>query len=223
MQSSVPGPAAMTAATRGVILAIAAVIIGVIVLGQGFSDDEPTLATAQPPSSSDDSGDDGGDGGTEPADDGGEDDAGAGDDTGGGDDGATDGGDGGDGAATDDGGTDGTGTDGTDAPSILHPPAEVRVLVANGTTVAGLAGRTADELQTNRGYNTLTPTNVTSGATVDATSVYYVPGYELDARQIAQILDAPPESVAPMPEDPPVDDLAEAHVLVVIGPDLVPS
>ena len=52
-------------------------------------------------------------------------------------------------------------------------------------------------------------------------SIYYAPGYELDARQIAQILNAAPEAVAPLPADPPVGDLQEAHVLVVLGPDLV--
>ena len=223
----------MNAATRGVILAIAAVIIGVIVLGQGFSGDTPNLTTATSTTSGDDSADttdDGsGDDSADTTDDGSGDDSADTTDDGNGDDSAdtTDDGSGDDGtdAATDDGtATDGTATDGTaDTPSILHPPAEVRVLVANGTTVAGLAGRTADELQTNRGYNSLTPTNVTAGTTVDSSSIYYAAGYELDARQIAQILNASAESVAPMPSDPPVGDLAEAHVLVIIGPDLVPG
>lgn len=219
----------MNAATRGVILAIAAVIIGVIVLGQGF-DDAPTLTTSTNASSDDggavESDDGNGDDGAAASDDGGAaTDDGNGDDAGAAsDDGAAatdDGGDDDSGVSADDSAADGTTTDGADTPSILHPPGEVRVLVANGTTVAGAAGRTSDELQTNRGYNGLTPTNTVSGVSVDASSIYYAPGYELDARQIAQILSAPPEAVAPMPADPPVADLLEAHVLVVLGPDLV--
>lgn len=216
----------MNAATRGVILAIAAVIIGVIVLGQGFDDSAPTLTTA--PAVSDDGG------GTVEEDDGNGDDSSASsddsaavsDDSGDDSSAASDNGgevagdDGDDsGVATDDSGaaTD----DSTDTPSILHPPAEVRVLVANGTTVAGAAGQTSNQLQTDRGYNGLTPTNTTAGVSIDSSSIYYAPGYELDARQIAQILNAAPEAVAPMPADPPVGDLQEAHVLVVLGPDLV--
>ena len=220
----------MNAATRGVILAIAAVIIGVIVLGQGFDDSAPTLTTA--PATSDDGGgaveeDDGnGDDSSASADDS----AAVSDDSGDDSSASSDGGgevtgdDGDDsGVAADDSGaaTDGTADDGTDTPSILHPPAEVRVLVANGTTVAGAAGQTSNQLQSDRGYNGLTPTNTTAGVSIDASSIYYAPGYELDARQIAQILNAAPEAVAPMPADPPVGDLQEAHVLVVLGPDLV--
>ena len=37
--------------------------------------------------------------------------------------------------------------------SVLHPPAEVRVLVANGTDVTGAAGATLDTLVANAGYN----------------------------------------------------------------------
>lgn len=209
----------MNAATRGVILAVAAVVLGALVLGQGFGGSEPTLTAAGPATS-------GGDGGSsdgtaepapadEPADDGS-----ASDDGDSADAGATD--DGGEPAA--DGGTDGltdpddpAGDDGeSPVPDITHPPAEVRVLVANGTSVAGAAGRVNDQL-TGAGYNGLTPTNADS---VDASVIYYEPGYELDARLIARNLNAAPEAVLPMPDAPPVSDLSEAHVLVVLGPDL---
>ena len=220
----------MNAATRGVILAIAAVIIGVIVLGQGF-DDAPTL-TSTSASSSDDgeaiasddgNGDDSAssDDSAAPADDGGDDDSGSSDDSAAP---ADDAGDDDSGVAADDGApADDAGDDSANTPSILHPPTEVRVLVANGTTVAGAAGRISEGLQTGDGYNTLTPTNTTAGANVEASAIYYAPGYELDARQIALTLNAAPGAVAPLPADPPVGDLLEAHVLVVLGPDLVSS
>ncbi len=213
----------MNAATRGVVLAVAAVILGVIILGQGFGDDGPNLQTVG--ASDDGTADDG------TADDGAADDGAA--DDGAADDGAADDGTADDGAADDGAADEATDAGGGDdiidpaddgatdggAPDILHPPAEVRVLVANGTSVAGAAGSTREQLVTSQGYNGLAPTNATTSP--DESAVYYVPGYELDARQIAQILNAPPQAVAPMPADPPVEDLAEAHVLVVLGPDLV--
>ena len=107
-----------------------------------------------------------------------------------------------------------------DQPSILHPPAEVRVLLLNGTAVAGAAGRLSDQLQANRGYNTLTPGNAIEPSV--ASFAYYVPGYELDARQIAQILDLMPESVQPLPPEViPAETEGDPHVVVVVGDDLV--
>ena len=41
----------------------------------------------------------------------------------------------------------------TTSTSVLHPEAEVRVLVANGTEVTGAAGATLDTLVANAGYN----------------------------------------------------------------------
>jgi hypothetical protein len=221
----------MNAAARGVILAAFAVVIGVLVLGQGFSD-SPTLVEATSSGDSSDGGAGSGDNGST-ADDAAAADGGSSDDgtaaDGSGDDGATsDDSTADDGTSADDGGEDeltdpedpppATGDDGdSDVPDILHPAAEVRVLVANGTTVAGAAGRADDALEAAKGYGGPEPTNTTAPA--EATIIYYEPGYELDARQIAKILNAAPTAVAPMPAEPPVDDLAEAHVLVVIGPD----
>lgn len=104
-----------------------------------------------------------------------------------------------------------------DSPPILHPPAEVRVLVANGSSVSGAAGAVTDQLMSDRGYMGLTPTNALEPASTSR--AYYARAYELDARQIAQILDVPQDVVQPMPENPPVTDLAGAHVLVVLGAD----
>ena len=213
----------MNAATRGVILAVVAVVVGVLILGQGFDTNDATLVTAAAPAGDDgsddsaaDSADDSADDTAAPSDDGGD--------------------DGGDGADTSDNTepdpADSAGTDAaddlndpadpddggaSDVPDILHPANEVRVLVANGTGVAGAAGRVRDSLVAASGYGTLTPTNATS--TADATSIYYAPGYELDARQIAKTLNAAPEAVGPVPAEVPVDDLLEADVLVVIGLD----
>lgn len=204
----------MNAATRGVILAVAAVVLGVLILGQGFDSDDATLVTTDPAPA----GDDGGDEPAAPSDDGGDDSA-DGSDTSDTDEPAPD----------DSTGTDSTGTDTADdlndpdepidtgVPDILHPANEVRVLVANGAGVAGAAGRVSDSLVAASGYGTLTPTNTT--ATADTSRIYYAPGYELDARQIAKTLNAAPEAVGPIPAEVPVDDLLEADVVVIIGLD----
>lgn len=198
----------MNTASRGVILAIAAVVLGVVILSQGF-DDPDSVATGPAPASDDSA--------TEPSDDGGDDSAAddsAADDSSA-DDGAT--------QPSDDGGDDTTAADDstTEIPDVLHEPSEVRVLVVNGVGVAGAAGRVNNELIAS-GYNGLSPTNTNPPASAEATSVYYEPGYELDARQLAQALNAPPTAVAPLPESVPVDDLLQANVVIILGPDLVP-
>lgn len=97
-----------------------------------------------------------------------------------------------------------------------HDPAQVSVLVANGTTTKGAAGRIATTLKGSN-FVTLQPVNTT--APVDASAVYFVAGYEADARAIAALL-APAPAVAAMPNPVPVADLAGAHVLVVLAADL---
>ena len=97
----------------------------------------------------------------------------------------------------------------------LRPAAEVKVLAANGTAVRGLAGQVKDRLRA-FGYNALAPTDVTKKP-VTKSVVYFVQGYEGEARQIAEQLQI--ESVAAMPQPLPVLNLQSANVLVVIGTD----
>lgn len=96
-------------------------------------------------------------------------------------------------------------------------PAEVKVLVANGSGVDGAAGGTTDALEA-LGYVTGTPANAER---VPATIVYYTTGFETEAVALAAAIGATPESVTPMPAVAPVDDLQLANVLVHLGPDLV--
>jgi len=208
----------MNAATRGVILAIAAVVLGVIILGQGF--DEPgsvTIDAAAPEATATpDPGDGGetdpGDGGATDPGDGGETDPGDGGETAPGDGGETDPGDGGE---TDPG-------DGGENAPILHEPSEVRVLVVNGTTVSGAAGTVNNELLA-AGYIGLTPTNTEPIGAATASVVYYGEGYELDAAQLAKSLNIPASQVLPVTDDVPVADTQEANVIIILGPDLVPG
>lgn len=212
----------MNSATRGVVLAVFAVLLGVIILGRGFDDSTGATGEPSPTTAPAD------DGGTDvPADDGSADAPAA-------DDGidvpAEDGT--ADAPATDDGGTDvpaddGTGggaPDGGSTEEQVKPPADVRVLVANDTTTGGLAGTVANTL-TAAGYATLTPTNTTTqGADAAAPSVvYFAQGYRPDAVAVATLLGLNEASVAQMPESPPVADLGRANLLVIVGADLVPS
>ncbi len=106
--------------------------------------------------------------------------------------------------------------------SVLHPPAEVRVLVANGTDVGGAAGAIREVLISDQGYNGLPPVNATTEEIPDSSFVYYANGYELDARNVGLIINVDSANVIPMPAVLPVADLAEANVLVLLGSDLYP-
>jgi hypothetical protein len=91
-----------------------------------------------------------------------------------------------------------------------------QVMVANGSGVSGSAARVTSLLQ-DKGYNVLPPTNAKQTG-LETTTVYYQPGYEAQAGQVAQSLGA--TTTAAMPSPPPVADLGEADVLVVVGKDL---
>jgi len=106
--------------------------------------------------------------------------------------------------------------------SVLHPPAEVRVLVANGTEVGGAAGAIREVLISDQGYNGLPPVNATTEEVPEFSFVYYANGYELDARNVGLIIGADSANILPIPAALPVTDLAEANVLVLLGSDLYP-
>lgn len=106
--------------------------------------------------------------------------------------------------------------------SVLHPPAEVRVLVANGTEVGGAAGAIREVLISDQGYNGLPPVNATTEEVPEFSFVYYANGYELDARNVGLIIGADSANILPIPAALPVADLAEANILVLLGSDLYP-
>lgn len=108
------------------------------------------------------------------------------------------------------------GTTPTTAAPAPRAPAEVRVLVANGSGVAGAATRYKDQLA-GAGYNALAPVNTTSRP-LDSV-VYFAPGFDAEAAALAATL-APAPPVAALPAEPPVEQLGEADVLVVVGADL---
>lgn len=100
-------------------------------------------------------------------------------------------------------------------PPPTHARGEVRVLVANGTTVCGAAGRLATSLSA-QGYNVLPATNADNAAEIS--SVYYVDQYGADASVVASLIQVASSQVLPLPASPPTAP-GDAHVVIHIGAD----
>ncbi len=98
-----------------------------------------------------------------------------------------------------------------------RPPAEVRVLPANGTNTTGLGARTGDFLR-RANYNALAPIDATR--LLDATIVAYRAEFEAEARVLAQLLQLPLSAVRPLDDNTPVPETRGADVVVVAGADL---
>lgn len=113
------------------------------------------------------------------------------------------------------GGGDTTAAPDTTEPTA-RPPAEVTVIVANGSGVDGAASQQSDAIRVG-GYQVVEPTNAPE--LVDATQVLPTAGFEAEAEVLAADIGAPAEAVQPMPDPPPVE-LADANILVILGPDL---
>jgi hypothetical protein len=100
-----------------------------------------------------------------------------------------------------------------------HPPANVRVLVANGTSTKGGAGKLASKLHTD-GYDTLAATDTTSPA--NASAVYYISGYQGDADAVASAIGLTASAAQPVTSSITVT-VGSAEVVVILGPDLASS
>ncbi|MFM8895351.1 MAG: LytR C-terminal domain-containing protein, partial [Actinomycetales bacterium] len=97
-----------------------------------------------------------------------------------------------------------------------RPAAEVKVKVANATNTPGLAAKVRDILQ-GRGY-----TQTTIGDSPNkqlTTDVFFLPGWEAEARSVALALGLGPNVVRPMPEPPPISP-GDAAILILAGVDL---
>lgn len=163
-------PAEPTAnATRGAILVVVAVVVGLFLLRNGLDTSETVRAT------SDD-----------------------------------------DEQAADDGGDDGGAGEATTTTVAARPPAEVPVVVLNGTNTSGVAAKYADALAA-AGYQVGESGNAEPD--VQATQVFYLAGYEREAAAVAAAVGAPAGAVQPLPATPP-GEIGGAQVVVVIGPDL---
>ncbi len=95
------------------------------------------------------------------------------------------------------------------------PRAQVRVQVANGTNVSGLARTFTQQLLT-QGWDTLPQMN---GPHVSATVVYFNPGFQWAARAIASAERFPASAVRPLNGQNPVPGAASDDIVIVLGPD----
>jgi hypothetical protein len=105
----------------------------------------------------------------------------------------------------------------TSLATIVPGASSVHVLVANGTSITGLAAGTSTYLRS-RGFLTLTPTNSTTKVT--GTQVYAVSGPSSSATSVIEALGLPANTVQPTGAVPPVQSAAGANVVVITGPDL---
>jgi hypothetical protein len=92
------------------------------------------------------------------------------------------------------------------------------VLVANAANQAGVAGRLSGTLE-EADFVVAPPANAT--VDVSTSTVYFAPGFEDAAADVAELFDPHP-ATAPIPDPPPVaaGDLGGANVILVAGPDL---
>lgn len=105
----------------------------------------------------------------------------------------------------------------TTATPEVRPPAEVRVLVLNGSGRQGEASRGAATF-TEAGYETATPKNAPQPG---PSAIYYAEGYAQEASAVATTLGLDPALVVrPLdPAAPPIDDIQGAHLIVMAGND----
>ena len=111
--------------------------------------------------------------------------------------------------------TTSTPTTGPSTTTSLAPKSKVRVQVANGTTISGLARANTQQLMT-FGWDTLPELN---GPKVSKTTIYFNPGYQWAARQIAVELKLSTSAVQPLNGLRPVAGASSDDVIVILGPD----
>ncbi len=107
----------------------------------------------------------------------------------------------------------------TSTTAAVRAPADVKVLVANGSGVNGAAGTKTTELEA-LGYVTANPTDAER---VTATVVYFTDTYQPEAEALATAMGADPAAVMPLPTPAPVGDTQLSNLIVVLGPELATS
>ncbi|MFZ4669407.1 MAG: LytR C-terminal domain-containing protein [Microthrixaceae bacterium] len=107
----------------------------------------------------------------------------------------------------------------TTVPTTDKAPQQVKVVVANGSPVSGLAGKTTAFLAQN-GYSNSTATDAQSQVSV--TTVYYSPGFEASAKALARILGLNSSQVQALPNGAELakNQPSDAGVVVIAGPEI---
>ncbi len=200
------------AAARGGALIAVAVLIGILLLWKGgVGGDGSAVAIQDDTGGADTAATDDSSTGTDDSTD-------SADDGSGSDDGTDD-----ESLAVDDGTTDDTTTDTTPVTPTARPVGEVKVMVANGAGVNGLAGAQSGVLTT-AGYVAV-PVNAALGTEIS--TVWYIEGYDVDAVGVAEALGGSEVHLRPLGGTDPLALVKEgdalgnedAHVWVVLGSD----
>ena len=100
-----------------------------------------------------------------------------------------------------------------------RPAGEVRVRFYNGSRTAGAAvivGRRLEDL----GYRLLRP-GPSPADPVASTTILHRPEDAAEAADVARALGVDPSAVAPLPRVPPVAQIGNAQVVVIVGDELV--
>jgi len=100
----------------------------------------------------------------------------------------------------------------------VHPPAQVKVLVMNGTggKIPKAAGLNTAKVKA-KGFATLDPANAVARPT---SAVYFATGYHADAVAVGAVLGIPPAAAVPVPTPPPpAPNASQANVIVLLGQD----
>jgi len=121
-------------------------------------------------------------------------------------------------STTKDKGSDGGGDPGTTTTTIpLKAPSAVSVIVLNGTSVGGAAGKYSTAIGT-AGYTMLAPGD--AATKIPATQIFFAPGFEREAKAVALAAGAPASLTPAAMPTPPPGEVGAANVVVVIGTDL---
>jgi hypothetical protein len=107
----------------------------------------------------------------------------------------------------------------TGTPTTDKAPATVQVVAANGSKVSGLAGKSGQFLA-QAGYSQVVATD--SLQPVQATVLYYAPGYEASAKAVAELLNLQPTQIQPLPAGAKLakNQPATAGLVLLLGPEV---
>ncbi len=100
-----------------------------------------------------------------------------------------------------------------------RPPAEVKVLVLNGSGKVGVAASNSEAIG-QKGYTMLPPGN--AAANSSSTAVYYAEGYQAEAEDVAAALGKTADIVVAKPTTSLGPGSDTANVVVVLGADVSP-
>jgi hypothetical protein len=104
----------------------------------------------------------------------------------------------------------------TSTTAAIHPQSEVTVRVLNAGAKAGRAGDFTSKLKA-AGYSKAAAGDAPKPVTT--TQVYWTPGYQDNANEVARTLGLAQAAVLQIPEPPPAP-LNGANVMVLVGPDV---